>query len=213
MGETGGAPAIMARIREGIAGWIAEAPSDERKDREQRALLAFGRPDEHWNEELALERYELLYEIGLVPVAHPVGHRARRRSWKPRACWPITGAFSPQAFPACVARSNTARWCSSSCRRVSPFCQLQRTVEALAGVELHKPNFRRLVENQGLVEETGTISASIGGRPARFIRFRRDISCVNGPPLAWVCRQPAHDAIPDGPGTRTEIDGTPYTQC
>ena len=27
--------------------------------------------------------------------------------------------------------------------------QLQRTVEALAGVRLHKPNFRRLVEQQG----------------------------------------------------------------
>ena len=33
--------------------------------------------------------------------------------------------------------------------------QLQRTVEALAGVRLHKQNFRRLVEQQGLVEETG----------------------------------------------------------
>src|SRR3974377_1346426 len=33
--------------------------------------------------------------------------------------------------------------------------QLQRTVEALSGVRLHKQNFRRLVEHQGLVEETG----------------------------------------------------------
>jgi hypothetical protein len=37
--------------------------------------------------------------------------------------------------------------------------QLRRTVEALSGVRLHKRNFRRLVEQQGLVEETGGISA------------------------------------------------------
>ena len=33
--------------------------------------------------------------------------------------------------------------------------QLQRTVEALAGRRLHKQNFRRLIEQQDLVEETG----------------------------------------------------------
>jgi hypothetical protein len=53
--------------------------------------------------------------------------------------------------------------------------QLQRTVEALSGVRLHKQNFRRLVEQQGLVEETGGISAATGGRPARLVRFRREV--------------------------------------
>src|SRR4051812_36066862 len=53
--------------------------------------------------------------------------------------------------------------------------QLQRTVEALAGARLHKQNFRRLVEQQGLVEETGEISARTGGRPARLVRFRREV--------------------------------------
>jgi hypothetical protein len=33
--------------------------------------------------------------------------------------------------------------------------QLQRVVEALAGVRLHKQNLRRLVETGGLVESTG----------------------------------------------------------
>jgi hypothetical protein len=53
--------------------------------------------------------------------------------------------------------------------------QLQRTVEALSGVRLHKQNFRRLVEQQGLVEETGDITAATGGRPARLVRFRREV--------------------------------------
>ena len=53
--------------------------------------------------------------------------------------------------------------------------QLQVTIEALAGVRLHKPNFRRLVESQGLVEEAGGTAAETGGRPARLMRFRREV--------------------------------------
>jgi len=53
--------------------------------------------------------------------------------------------------------------------------QLQRAVEALAGRPLHKQNFRRLIDQQGLVEETGAISAETGGRPAKLYRFRREI--------------------------------------
>ena len=33
--------------------------------------------------------------------------------------------------------------------------QLQRCVEAISGLNVHKPNFRRLIEQQQLVEETG----------------------------------------------------------
>ena len=52
---------------------------------------------------------------------------------------------------------------------------LQRTVEALAGVRLHKQNFRRLVEQGGLVEGTGLQETRTGGRPAELFRFRRDV--------------------------------------
>jgi len=53
--------------------------------------------------------------------------------------------------------------------------QLQRTMEALAGLRLHKQNFRRLIDQQGLVEETGAVSTETGGRPARLVRFRREV--------------------------------------
>jgi hypothetical protein len=53
--------------------------------------------------------------------------------------------------------------------------ELQRTVEALSGIRLHKQNFRRLVEGQGLVEGTGRMSRSAGGRPAELFRFRREV--------------------------------------
>ena len=52
---------------------------------------------------------------------------------------------------------------------------LQRTVESLAGVRLHKQNFRRLVEKGGLVEATGRRDYETGGRPAGLFRFRREV--------------------------------------
>ena len=53
--------------------------------------------------------------------------------------------------------------------------ELQQAIEALAGQTLHKPNFRRLIEQQDLVEETGDVATETGGRPAKLFRFRRDV--------------------------------------
>ena len=53
--------------------------------------------------------------------------------------------------------------------------QLQRVVEALAGLRLHKQNFRRLLEKGGLVEKTGELFTETGGRPAELFRFRREV--------------------------------------
>ena len=52
---------------------------------------------------------------------------------------------------------------------------LQRTVEAISGRQLHKQNFRRLVESTALVEPTGETSTATGGRPAALFRFRREV--------------------------------------
>ena len=51
---------------------------------------------------------------------------------------------------------------------------LQRLVEAIAGLELHKQNFRRLLDRTGLVEGAGQFDASAGGRPAELFRCRRE---------------------------------------
>jgi hypothetical protein len=53
--------------------------------------------------------------------------------------------------------------------------RLQRVVEALAGIRLHKQNFRRLLEKGGLVEGTGLLDRETGGRPAELFRFRREV--------------------------------------
>ena len=67
-----------------------------------------------WNEELVLERYELLYEAGLVPEAA----RSRRPAPAEARCRARDGASTIAASwrPAsagCAARSNTVRSCSS----------------------------------------------------------------------------------------------------
>ncbi len=46
--------------------------------------------------------------------------------------------------------------------------ELQKTVEGILGPHLHKQNFRRLVEGEGLVEPTNEHRQRTGGRPARL---------------------------------------------
>src|SRR5271156_2144493 len=65
-----GKPKSLASIEQGLAAWAASAPADgERRLREERVRVAFGLHAAAWNEELVLERYELLYEAGLVSEA------------------------------------------------------------------------------------------------------------------------------------------------
>jgi len=195
-----GPPEILTTVCDGIAGWIAEAPRDERKSREERARVAFASPDAHWNEELCLERYELLYEIGLVPEAHRDGASC----WAPREA-AIMEAESLQGDHRRILATAISRLRGKIKYRpvvfelMPPrftFLDLQRAVEALSGVELHKANFRRLVEHQGLVEDTGAMSSKTGGRPARLLRFRREVllerpaSGVGLPPVRRAATPP-----------------------
>ena len=52
---------------------------------------------------------------------------------------------------------------------------LQQVAEALTGLRLKKQNFRRQVEQSGLVEGTGKLEQKTGGRPAELFRFRRAV--------------------------------------
>jgi hypothetical protein len=175
----GGKPDSLGPIEGRLARWAPEAASEpERRLRQERLGLAFGSPAGPWNEELVLERYELLYEAGLVAEA------ARDLGLPPRPADRL-GAGLPMALDhRRILATALGRLRGKIKYRPVVFelmppaftlLQLQRTVEALAGVRLHKQNFRRLVEQQGLVEETGEISAATGGRPARLVRFRREV--------------------------------------
>jgi len=162
------AGAVLPRLK----GWVEQASDAAKRDRRQRVDGNFDLSA--WNEELMLQRYELLYEAGLVPEAG--------RPRKPIAD-PVPG--EPMRYDhRRILATGIARLRAKIKYRPVVFelmppdftlGQLQRAVEALAGRPLHKQNFRRQVEQQGLVEETGAMTAGTGGRPAKLYRFRREI--------------------------------------
>ncbi|MBV9824635.1 MAG: hypothetical protein JO001_02990 [Alphaproteobacteria bacterium] len=172
-----GRPAAFDEIEARLAGWARGAGSDgERRLRIERVNLAFGLHGAAWNEELVLDRYELLYEAGLVAEAV----RATGRSGETDHVTGTAMALDHRRILAtAIGRLRGKIKYRPVVFELMPpaftLLQLQRIVEALAGVRLHKQNFRRLVEQQGLVEETGEISAATGGRPARLVRFRREV--------------------------------------
>ncbi|MGH7031793.1 MAG: NUDIX hydrolase [Stellaceae bacterium] len=171
-----GKPAALNPLEERLGRWAGDAVGDvERRLRVERLGSAFAAS---WNEELVLDRYELLYQAGLIPEAWRGLNRAI-----PPADGPVFGvpmaADHRRILATAIGRLRGKIKYRPVVFELMPpsftLLQLQRTVEALSGVRLHKQNFRRLVEQQGLVEETGGISAETGGRPARLVRFRREV--------------------------------------
>jgi len=171
-----GKPAALPALEERLWQWArSPAGEAERRLREERVGLAFPAA---WNDELVLERYELLYEAGLI-------QERWRDAGRPRPAGDFMASGAPMAadhrriLATAIGRLRGKIKYRPVVFELMPpaftLLQLQRTVEALAGVRLHKQNFRRLVEQQGLVEETGEISAETGGRPARLVRFRREV--------------------------------------
>lgn len=166
---------LTETIEPALAAW-SRAGSDtmlspSTLNRNQRVRIAFGADGRGWDEEKVVERYDILCEAGLageqggtshgVSLWHPaLGHHARvlasaiaelRRSIKSR---PDIFELMPELFT---------------------LFELQKAVEGILGPHLHKQNFRRLVEGEGLVEPTDEFRQRTGGRPARLYRFRRSV--------------------------------------
>jgi len=171
-----GKPAVLAPLEEHLSRWAGEAATEaERRLREERVGLAFATS---WNEELVLERYELLYEAGLIEERWRDLGRPARQQEGPTIGVPMAADHRRILATAIGRLRGKIKYRPVVFELMPPaftLLQLQRIVEALSGVRLHKQNFRRLVEQQGLVEETGGISAATGGRPARLVRFRREV--------------------------------------
>ncbi len=162
----GPAPALAA-IDLALRAWSA---GDPRRLARADALFALS-PDQRWNEEQVLDRYELLYEAGLVAEAAHDGVRLKAT-----------------AIPGLAMASDHRRILATGLGRLRSklkyrpvlfeltaetftLSELQTAAEAVAGLTLHKQNFRRGVERTGLVEPTGRLSTGTGGRPAELFRF------------------------------------------
>jgi len=175
----GGTPPVREHLLASLDAWSEDAGKAVSRARQERIRVTFGLSEGAWDDERALERYELLYEARLVPEA-----------------WFDAGEEPPSDIRFLAGRpmaSDNRRILATAISRLRgkikyrpvlfellpekfTLLQLQRTAEALSGVRLHKQNFRRLVEQQGLVEETGEIATDTGGRPAKLMRFRREVT-------------------------------------
>jgi len=180
-----GRPEILeAEIEPALKEWAAQKdfhPNPFRAlDRNQRIRMCFAIGGGSWDEEKVLERYELLYEAGLVKEA------LRDR---PEQKFDTAGVVEETG--ACM-RYDHRRILATAIGRIRAkikyrpvifelmppqftLFELQKTVEAILGPHLHKQNFRRLVESAGLVEATGEMKTRTGGRPAKLFRFRREV--------------------------------------
>lgn len=166
-----GAQAARAMGAELVA-WAEAADARIAQQRRQRCAISFGLDGMPWDEELVLQRYEILYEAGLVEEARPN-----------RALLPASGRTMLRDHRRILA-TGIARLRARIKYRPVVFelmppsftlLQLQLAFEALAGRRLHKQNFRRLIEQQKLVEETGALADRAVGRPAKLFRFRREV--------------------------------------
>jgi len=175
-----GCPAILPDgILPALRRWTREgSDAAVRRLRRQRVSDTFGEDDNAWNEELVLQRYELLFEAGLVP-------EARQRSGQPAraAGKTIPGAAMLHDHRRILATAMARLRAKIRYRPVVfelmppefTLLQLQQAFEAVAGRCLHKQNFRRFIEQQELVEETGAMARGTAGRPAKLFQFRGDV--------------------------------------
>lgn len=156
--------------------WIDQSKNAaQHQERYERVCITFGLDNTPWNDELVLERYELLYEARLVAEAQGDAVISPGNGFRGRAM-----AFDHRRILAtAIGRLRGKIKYRPVVFELMPptftLLQLQRVVEALSGARLHKQNFRRLVEKKGLVEATGKVESQTGGRPAAQFRFRREV--------------------------------------
>jgi hypothetical protein len=178
-----GRPEILeATIEPRLREWTASqrgAANALPVSRQERVRMCFALDGAAWDEEKVLERYELLYEAGLVEEAARDGRDAARH-WDERPRLGVPMRFDHRRILAtAIGRVRAKIKYRPVIFELMPddftLFELQRTVEAILGPHLHKQNFRRLVEGAGLVETTGEVKMRTGGRPAKLYRFRREV--------------------------------------
>ncbi|HXK08780.1 MAG TPA: hypothetical protein VMT70_03960 [Vicinamibacteria bacterium] len=185
-----GRPALVEKgVAPALARWAGQAGDAEtRRARRERAEITFGLRGATLDPVTVLERYELLYEAGLVAEAvRDAGDGevtcSRGSTGELAGGAPVLGEPMALDHRRLIATALGRLRGKLKYRPVVfellptsfSLLRLQRVVEALAGARLHKQNFRRLVEKGGLVEGTGLVEARGVGRPAELFRFRREV--------------------------------------
>jgi len=173
-----GVPAIVGTIRDQLMAWGEQSGLSRRAAWQERVDLNLGIGRVSWDEERALERYEMLYGARLVEEAFR--DRGEIPPDRPGSTYGVSLAADHRRIVATgISRLRAKIKYRPVLFELMPpqftLSQLQKTAEALSGIALHKQNFRRLVEQQNLVEETGEVATDTGGRPAKLMRFREEV--------------------------------------
>ncbi|PPC88583.1 MAG: NAD regulator [Hyphomicrobium sp.] len=195
-----GRPEIIVReIEPRLKAWAEQpqaATTPQRPiARADRARICFGLDGAAWDEEKVLERFELLYEAGLVDEALRDG-RSAAQNWPDRVRLGLPMQTDHRRILAtAIGRTRAKIKYRPVIFELMPdeftLYELQKTVEAILGPHLHKQNFRRLVEGAGLVEPTGDVKTRTGGRPAKLFRFRREVLLERPAPGVRVSAPPS----------------------
>jgi hypothetical protein len=136
-----------------------------------RVTSAFGLESATWQESRVLERYELLYEAGLITeAARDRGDSAGAAilSQSGRALVSDHRRILATAIGRLRAKIRYRPIIFDLAPTTFTLSALQDLVEQICGVRLHKQNFRRTLENSGLVVPTGAVLQETGGRPAKL---------------------------------------------
>jgi hypothetical protein len=174
-------PAILDEIIPRLSEWTAPPHGELGRALgwRERLRLCFGVGGSPWDEEKVLDRYEMLYEAGLVEEAKRDGRPAALARDKLPALGEPMRFDHRRILATAIARLRAKLKYRPVVFELMPaeftLTELQHTVEAISGRVLHKQNFRRLVEGTALVEPTGETSTTTGGRPAALFRFRREV--------------------------------------
>src|SRR6185436_11726506 len=137
--QRSGLPAALAKtLSSRLRAWSKSADTAGlQRERWQRVAITFGLDGREWNEELVLQRYELLFEASLIPEATR------------------NGGSAPQTVPGRSMTADHRRILATGIARLRAkikyrpvvfelmpaqftLLQLQRSVEALAGRLVHK---------------------------------------------------------------------------
>ena len=154
-----------------------------------RVRLAFGLADAPWDDELVLDRYELIYSAGLLQEA-VVDERVTGTGLEISLGESMLHDHRRILATAVSRLRSKLKYRPVVFELVNPeftLLELQQAVECIFGRAIHKQNFRRLVEKAELVEPTGTSRSATGGRPAALFSFqaRGDGRATRARPSHW----------------------------
>lgn len=165
----------LEALRPALSRWCEAADTaQERALRLRRVATLFPEDFDNWNEERVLDRYELLYNAGLAGEACRAHGETRS---------PLHGGEPMASDHRRILATGLSRLRGKLKYRPVIFelmperftlLELQKSLEALSGLRLHKQNFRRALERTGFVTPLGIMREDTGGRPAELYSYDQD---------------------------------------